>query len=130
MHDSCGLNQTQVVDVKPESKTLWQLHSHALITQNPKFNDLSPGHQSSVMCELSECNAVSYKAIKEIFNMSVAQFAKAAASKQTIKQVGRACSGCYPVEVGNGWSCINNKCSNHNAEYENSKLDDMDSIPF
>ncbi|MFM5199159.1 hypothetical protein ACET99_02255 [Aeromonas caviae] len=123
-------NQTQVVDVKPESKTLWQLHSHALITQNPKFNDLSPGHQSSVMSELSECNAVSYKAIKEVFNMSVAEFAKAAASKQTIKQVGRVCSGCYPVEVGSGWSCINNKCSNHNAEYENSKLDDMDSIPF
>lgn len=122
--------QTQVVDVKPESKTLWQLYSHALITQNPKFNDLSPGHQSSVMSELSECNAVSYKAIKEIFNMSVAQFAKASASKQTIKQVGRVCSGCYPVEFGNGWSCINNKCSNHNAEYENSKLDDMDSIPF
>ena len=123
-------SEIKVVDVEPESKTLWQLHSHALITQNPKFNDLSPGHQSSVMSELSECNAVSYKAIKEIFNMSVAQFAKAAASKQTIKQVGRVCSGCYPVEVGNGWSCINNKCSNHNAEYENSKLDDMDSIPF
>lgn len=123
-------SETQVVGVEPESKTLWQLHSHALITQNPKFNDLSPGHQSSVMSELSECNAVSYKAIKEIFNMSVAQFAKAEVSKQTIKQVGRVCSGCYPVEVGNGWSCINNKCSNHNAEYENSKLDDMDSIPF
>ncbi|WP_270809809.1 DUF6945 domain-containing protein [Aeromonas sp. QDB18] len=123
-------SETQVVGVEPESKTLWQLHSHALITQNPKFNDLSPGHQSSVMSELSECNAVSYKAIKEVFNMSVAEFAKAAASKQTIKQVGRVCSGCYPVEVGNGWSCINNKCSNHNAEYENSKLDDMDSIPF
>ncbi|WP_429017061.1 hypothetical protein [Aeromonas veronii] len=123
-------SETQVVGVEPESKTLWQLHSHALITQNPKFNDLSPGHQSSVMSELSECNAVSYKAIKEVFNMSVAEFAKAAASKQTIKQVGRVCSGCYPVEVGNGWSCINNKCSNHDAEYENSKLDDMDSIPF
>ncbi len=123
-------SEIKVVDVEPESKTLWQLHSHALITQNPKFNDLSPGHQSSVMSELSECNAVSYKAIKEIFNMSVAQFAKAEVSKQTIKQVGRVCSGCYPVEVGNGWSCINNKCSNHNAEYENSKLDDMDSIPF
>ena len=28
-------SEIKVVDVEPESKTLWQLHSHALITQNP-----------------------------------------------------------------------------------------------
>lgn len=123
-------NQTQVVDVKPESKTLWQLHSHALITQNPKFNDLGRGHQSQIMSAVNECHAVSYKAIKEVFNMSVAQFAKAAASKPAIKHIGRVCSGCYPVEFGSGWSCINNNCSNHNAEYENRALEDMNDYPF
>ncbi|WP_162791268.1 hypothetical protein [Aeromonas hydrophila] len=122
------------VDVKPESiepenKTNWELHSNALITQNDKYNKLNQGDKMRVMLAVNQCYSVSFKAIKEAFDITVDQLL-AQAPKQTIKQVGRVCNGCYPVEYGNGWHCINSKCSNHNVEYEDSVLDNFDDVPF
>ncbi|MFB2873682.1 hypothetical protein ACE1BY_13775, partial [Aeromonas jandaei] len=128
--ENTGVDVKQETEiVEPESKTNWELHSNALITQNDKYNKLNQGYKMRTMLAVNQCQYISFKAIKEVFDLTIDKLLSQE-PKQYIKQIGGVCNGCYQVEFGTGWMCTNRNCENHDAEHEAKRLDDLAMPPI
>ncbi|WP_338429389.1 hypothetical protein V3429_02245 [Aeromonas jandaei] len=66
-----GVDVKQQNKVEPESRTNWELHSQALIAQNPKFNELNDGQKMQVMLAVNQCRFTSYYVIQDDFNTRI-----------------------------------------------------------